>query len=76
MSLLTLPALVISLGGVLQFLLAVAVIALLVVGLRWLAGVMGLTIPQPMWAILGFILFILLVMFALGTFGSGGVVLR
>lgn len=63
---------VISLGGVIQFLLAVAVIAFLVLGLKFLGEKMGWTVPQPMLAVLGFILFLLLVLFALGILGAGG----
>jgi hypothetical protein len=63
---------VISLGGVIQFLLAVAVIVFLVLGLKFLGEKLGFGIPQPMLAVLGFILFLLLVLFALGIFGGGG----
>lgn len=64
-----------SLSGVIYFLLAVAVIAFLIVGLRWLAAQMGWAIPQPMLAILGFICFLLLILYALGVFG-GAVTIR
>ena len=64
----------ISLVGVIYFLLAVCVLAFLIVGLKYLAGLMGVVVPPPMWAILGFILFLLLLLYALGVFGgSGGV---
>lgn len=70
----TLAALNISLVGVIYFLLAVAVIAFLIVGLKWLGAQMGWVIPPPMLAILGFVLFLLLILYAIGVFGgSGGV---
>ena len=67
----------ISLVGVIYFLLAVCVLCFLVLGLRYLAGIMGLTVPQPFWAILGFVLFLIILLYALGAFGgSGGVTIR
>ena len=69
-------ALTISLTGCIYFLLAVCVLCFLVVGLRYLAGIMGVVVPPPMWGILGFILFLLLLLYALGAFGGGGVTFR
>ena len=72
-----LAVVVISLAGVVQFLLVVAVIVFLIVGLKFLGEKMGMVIPPPMLAILGFILFLLLVLYALGIFGApSGVVFR
>ena len=65
-------ALAISLTGVIYFLLACCVLCFLIVGLRYLAGIMGVVVPPPMWAILGFVLFLLLLLYALGAFGGGG----
>jgi len=65
---------VLSIAGVAQFLIAVAILALLVVGLKWLFGTMGWSVPQPFWAILGFILFLLVVIWAFG--GGSGITLR
>jgi hypothetical protein len=74
---LALAALNISLVGVIYFLIAVAVVAFLIVGLKWLAAQMGWAIPPPMLAILGFICFLLLLLYALGVFGGGsGVTIR
>jgi hypothetical protein len=63
-------ALNISLVGVIYFLLAVAVLCILIVGLRWLMAQMGVVIPPPILAILGFMLFLLLLLYALGAFGG------
>jgi len=60
-----------TIAGVAQFLIAVAILALLVVGLKWLFGTMGWSVPQPFWAILGFILFLLIVIWAFGGGGGG-----
>lgn len=65
-------ALTISLVGVIYFLLAVAVLCILIVGLKWLMGQMGVVVPQPIWAILGFMLFLILILYALGAFGGAG----
>ncbi len=65
-------ALSISLVGVIYFLIAVAVLCILIVGLRWLMAQMGVVVPQPIWAILGFILFLVILLYALGAFGGGG----
>jgi hypothetical protein len=64
-------AFAISLTGVIYFLLAVCVIAILVVGLRWLMAQMGVAVPQPVWAILGFMLFLVLLLYFLGAIGGG-----
>jgi type IV secretory pathway VirB2 component (pilin) len=59
-----------SIAGVAKFLITIALLALMVVGLQWLFGKMGWSVPQPFWAILGFILFLLVVIWAFGG-GSG-----
>lgn len=64
-------AISISLVGVIYFLIAVAVLCILIVGLRWLMAQMGVVVPPPIWAILGFILFLVILLYALGAFGSG-----
>ena len=69
-------AIVISLVGVIHFLLAVAVVALLVLGLKWLFAQLQWSVPQPIWAVLGFILFLVVLLYALGAFGGGGVSFR
>jgi hypothetical protein len=66
----------ITLTSVIYFLLAVCVLCFLIVGLKYLMGLMGVVVPQPMWAILGFILFLVLLLYFLGAFGSGGVSIR
>jgi len=67
-----LAALNISLTSVVYFLIAVAVIVFLILGLQWLAAQLGWGIPQPMWAVFGFICFLLLLLYAFGAFGGGG----
>jgi len=68
-------AISISLSGVAYFLLALCVLALLVIGTRYLLSTMGVTVPPPVWAICGFILFLVVVLYFLGALG-GGVSLR
>jgi len=70
-------AVAISLTGVIYFLLALCVIAILVVGVRWLLGQMGVTIPNPILAILGFMLFLIVLLWFMGVIGGGSsVVIR
>jgi len=61
-----------SLTGVIYFLIALCVIAILVVGVRWLLGQMGVVIPPPILAILGFLLFLIVLLWFLGAFGATG----
>ena len=61
-------AVAISVIGVLKFLLVFAVIVLLIVGVKYLFGLAGWTIPQPIWVVLGVIIFLLLLIWLL----SGG----
>jgi len=61
-------AVAISVIGVLKFLLVFAVIVLLIVGVKYLFGLAGWTIPQPIWVVLGVILFLVLLIWLL----SGG----
>jgi hypothetical protein len=70
------PALAISLTSVIWFLIGVAIIVFLLLGLKWLAGLLNFTIPQPMWAVLGFILILLLILWAFGLISGGPVVVR
>ena len=63
-----------SVMGVLQFLLLLAVIVLLIVGVKYLLGLAGVTVPQPIWVVLGVILFLVLVIWLLG--GGTGINLR
>lgn len=69
-------ALTISLTGVIYFLIAVAILVLLIVGVRYLLSLAGVTVPQPIWAILGIILFLIILLYALGAIGGGGVSFR
>jgi hypothetical protein len=67
---------VLSITSVIYFLIGVAVIVFLILGLKWLAAQLGWTIPQPMYAVLGFILFLVLVLYAFGLISGGPVVVR
>jgi len=62
----------ISAAGVVYFLLGCCVVVLLVWGLRYLASLAGIAIPQPLWGLFGFVLVLLLILYALGVFGAGG----
>lgn len=59
-----------TLTGVLQLLLYVAIVALLVVGVRYLLGLMGVTIPQPIMVVVGIIIVLVLLLWFFG----GGVI--
>ena len=63
-------AVAISLTGVIYFLIALCVIAILVVGVRWLLAQMGVVIPPPILAILGFLLFLVVLLWFLGAIGG------
>ena len=67
-------AFTLSLTSVVYFLLALCVIAILVVGVRWLLAQMGVTIPNPILAILGFMLFLLVLLWFMGVIGGGSAV--
>jgi hypothetical protein len=62
----------ISLTGVIYFLLALVALCFLIVGARYLLGLAGVVIPQPMWALIAFALFLIVLLYALGAFGGGG----
>ena len=49
------------------FLVVIAVLAIVIIGGKWLMGLAGVTIPQPLMVILGIILFIVM-LFALFHF--------
>jgi hypothetical protein len=59
-------AVAISLVGVLKFLLLLAVIVLLIVGIKYLFGLAGWVIPQPIWIVIGVIVFLLLILYFIG----------
>ena len=62
-----LPLLItISVLGVLKFLLVLAVLVLLIVGIKYLFSLAGWVIPQPIWIVLGVIVFILLCIWFIG----------
>lgn len=47
-------------GFVLWFLIICALLAILVIGVKWILGLAGITIPPPLLTILGIIVFIVL----------------
>jgi hypothetical protein len=53
------------------FLITIAVLAIVIIGAKWLLSLAGVTIPAPLMAILGIILFIVL-MIALWHFVGTG----
>ena len=61
----------ISISGLFWFLIYAAVLVCFVWGCRWLAAKAGWTIPEPVWAILGFILLCFLALYLLGAIGDG-----
>ena len=63
---------VISISGLLWFLIYGAVIVGFVWGIRFLAGKMGWSIPEPVWGLIGFVLLCLLGLYLLGAIGGGG----
>lgn len=63
-------AMTISIVGVLKFLLLLAIIVLLIVGIRYLFSLVGWSIPQPIWIVVGVIVFLLLLIYFLGG-GTG-----
>lgn len=64
----------ISVLSVLKFLLLVAVLVLLIVGVKYLLGLVGWSVPQPIWIVLGVIVFLVLIIWFLG--GGTGIELR
>jgi len=67
-------AVAISVIGVLKFLLLLAVLVLLIVGIKYLFKLAGWEIPQPIWIVLGIIVFLVLVIWFIG--GGTGIELR
>lgn len=65
-------AFTLSLTSVIYFLIWLCVLAILIVGVRWLLAQMGVVIPPPVLAILGFLLFLILLLYFLGAFGAAG----
>lgn len=54
-------------GFLFWFLVVIAVLAIVIIGAKWLLGLAGITIPQPLMVILGIIMF-LVMLFALWHF--------
>ena len=44
------------------FIVLIVVLAIVIIGVKWLIGLTGLTIPQPLWLILGLVLFLILLL--------------
>ena len=60
----------ISIVGLLWFLIYCAIVVCVILGLQWLAAKVGWAVPQPLWAVVGFIVFLLLViLFIQGALG-------
>ena len=54
------------------FLVVIAVLAIVIIGAKWLLGLAGVTIPPPLMAILGIVLFIVLLIALFHFVGLGG----
>lgn len=54
-------------GFVIWFLVVIIVAAIVIIGVKWLMSVAGITIPQPLLLILGLLMFLVL-LFALWHF--------
>jgi hypothetical protein len=52
-------------------LLVFCVLAILIIGVRWLCGVAGIAIPAPLMLILGIIVFVILLLMLLDWAGAG-----
>jgi hypothetical protein len=52
-----------------SFLIFLVVVAILIIGFRWLLSLTGLAIPQPLLIILGLILFLILLVFFVNYVG-------
>jgi hypothetical protein len=55
-----------------QFLIFICVVAIVIIGGRWLLSLTGLAIPQPLLVILGIILFLVLLLLFLNYAGISG----
>jgi hypothetical protein len=66
----------ISITGMLWFLIYAACLVGFVLALRWLAGKLGWTVPEPVWAIIGFICICILLLWLVGALGSGPILVR
>jgi hypothetical protein len=44
------------------FIIMVVVLAVVIIAVKWLIGLTGLVIPQPLWLILGLLLFLALLL--------------
>jgi hypothetical protein len=67
---------VISISGLLWFLIYAACLVGFVMALRWLAGKLGWSVSDPIWGIVGFVLLCFLLLYLLGAVGSPGPFVR
>ena len=59
-------------GFLLSFLVFIVVLAIVVIGVRWLLSLTGIAIPQPLLYILGLVLFLVLLFVFIQYAGVGG----
>lgn len=52
-----------------SFLVFIIVVAIVIIGIKWLLGVLGVVIPQPLMIILGLLCFLILLLFFLNFTG-------
>ena len=58
-----------AISFLISFLVFIIVVAIVIIGARWLLGLAGVTIPQPLMIILGLICFLILLLFFLNFTG-------
>lgn len=58
-----------AVGFLVSFLVFIIVIAIVIIGVRWLLSVAGFAIPQPLMIILGLIFFLIVLLFFLNFTG-------
>lgn len=58
-----------AVGFLVSFLVFIIVIAIVIIGVRWLLSVAGVPIPQPLLIILGLIFFLIVLLFFLNFTG-------
>jgi len=58
-----------AVGFLVSFLVFIIIVAIVIIGVRWLLSVAGVAIPQPLLVILGLIFFLIVLLFFLNFTG-------
>ncbi len=53
-------------GAIISFLIGICLIAVVIIAVRWLLGLAGIAIPQPLMLIIGILLFVVLLVWLFG----------